>query len=206
MMAARPLIVLRDADREDAAALIILWRECAESAREEGSNVLSSTALWREPGVAEAAAALELNLANADKRIIVALVEGGVVGAVSCDISTTTPVNLTRVLVVNELQVLPSFRRKSVATILLSAAANYGEDFNCEVVATLTPAHAREPNRFLTKLGFSQVSVVRATQASMLRSKLSTKATNSRDTGKLIAVRRTLRRRQLDSGKSRHTP
>jgi len=206
MMAARPLIVLRDADREDAAALIFLWRECAESAREEGSNVLSSTALWREPGVAEAAAALELNLANADKRIIVALVEGGVVGAVSCDISTTTPVNLTRVLVVNELQVLPSFRRKSVATTLLSAAANYGEEFNCEVVATLTPAHAREPNRFLTKLGFSQVSVVRATQASMLRSKLSTKATNSRDTGKLIAVRRTLRRRQLDSGKSRHTP
>lgn len=205
-MSARPSIVLRDADREDAAALINLWRDCAENSREEGSDVLSSTAQWREPGVAEAAAALELNLANPDKRIIVALVEGEVVGAVVCDISTTTPVNLTRVLVVNELQVLPDFRRKSVATTLLSAAANYGEEFNCEVVSTLTPAHAREPNRFLTKLGFSQVSVVRATQASMLRSKLSTKATNSRDTGKLIAVRRTLRRRQLDSGNIRNTP
>ncbi len=205
-MSVRPPIVLRDADREDAAGLIRLWRDCAETSREEGVDVLSSTALWREPGVAEAAAALELNLANPDKKIIIALVGGDVVGAVMCDISTTTPINLTRVLVVTELQVLPAYRRRSVATTLLSAAASYGEEFNCEVVATLTPAHAREPNRFLTKLGFSQVSVVRATQASMLRSKLSTKATNSRDTGKLIAVRRTLRRRQLESRKSRHTP
>lgn len=204
-MSVRMPIVLRDADREDAAALINLWRECAETSREEGSDVLSSTALWREPGVAEAAAALELNLANPDRRIIVALVEGELVGAVVCDINTMTPINLTRVLVVNGLQVLPAFRRKSVATTLLSAAANIGEEFNCEVVATLAPTYAREPNRFLTKLGFSQVSVVRATQASMLRSKLSTKATNSRDTGRLIAVRRTLRRRHLDSAKIRDT-
>lgn len=205
-MSTRPSIVLRDADREDAAGLIRLWRECADASREEGVDVLSATALWREPGVAEAAAALELNLTNPDKRIIVALAEGEIVGAVMCDVGTTTPINLTRVLVVTELQVIPTFRRRSVATTLLSAAANYGEDFNCEVVATHTPAHAREPNRFMTKLGFSQVSVVRATQASMLRSKLSSKATNSRDTGKLIAVRRTLRRRQLELRKTRRTP
>jgi hypothetical protein len=39
-------------------------------------------------------------------------------------------------------------------------------------------------------------AVLRAIQASKLRSRLTTRATNSRDTGKLIAVRRTLRRRQ----------
>ncbi|MEO6472390.1 MAG: GNAT family N-acetyltransferase [Aeromicrobium sp.] len=205
-MPARPPIVLRDADREDAAALINLWRECAETSRHEGVDVLASAAMWHEPGVAEAAAALELNLASPDKRIIVALVDGDIVGAVVCDIGTTSPINLTRVLVVTELQVLPKYRRKSVASTLLSAAANYGEDFNCEIVATMTPAHDREPNRFLTKLGFSQVSVVRVAQASRLRSKLSTKATNSRDTGKLIAVRRTLRRRQLESRKMRPRP
>ncbi|MGZ8821418.1 MAG: hypothetical protein ACXWX1_08845, partial [Aeromicrobium sp.] len=81
-MSVRPPMVLRDADREDAAALVNLWRECAETSRDEGSDVLSSTALWREPGVAEAAAALELNLANPDRRIIVALVEGELIGAV----------------------------------------------------------------------------------------------------------------------------
>ncbi|MBC7596514.1 MAG: GNAT family N-acetyltransferase [Kineosporiaceae bacterium] len=205
-MSARPPIVLRDADREDAAAMIHLWRECAETSREEGVDAFSSTVLWQEPGVAEAAAALELNLASPDKRIIVALVDGEIVGALACDVSTITPLNLTRVLVVTDLQVLSAYRRKSIASTLLSAATNYGEEFNCELVATLTPAHSREPNRFLTKLGFSQVSVVRVTQASMLRSKLSTKATHSRDTGKLIAVRRTLRRRQLSSRRLRNTP
>jgi hypothetical protein len=57
---------------------------------------------------------------------------------------------------------------------------------------------AREPHRYLTKIGFTQVAAVRAIQASRLRSRLSSKATHSRDTGKLIAVRRTLRRRQDD--------
>lgn len=205
-MSARSPIVVRDADREDAAALIALWSECAESSRREGVDVLSAMSLWREPGIAEAAAALELSLSNPLTRILVALSEGEIVGAAKCVISTTTPINLTRVLVMTELQVLPDFRRRSVASTLLAAAINYGEEFNCEVVATLTPAHSREPNRFLTKLGFSQVSVVRATQASMLQSKLSTKATNSRDTGKLIAVRRTLRRRQLESRRASSRP
>ena len=205
-MSTRAPIVLRDATREDAAALINLWSECAETSRDEGVDVLSSAVLWREPGVAEAAAALELNLASPDRRIIVALVDGDIVGAVVCDVNTITPLNLTRVLVVTELRVLQALRRKSIASTLLSAAANYGEEFNCEVVATLAPANSREPNRFLAKLGFSQVSVLRVTQASMLRSKLSSKATNSRDTGKLIAVRRTLRRRQLNSRRLSNTP
>jgi hypothetical protein len=51
-------------------------------------------------------------------------------------------------------------------------------------------------HRYLTKIGFNQVAVLRAIESSKLRSRLTTKATNSRDTGKLIAVRRTLRRRQ----------
>lgn len=202
-MSSRPPIVLREADREDAAGLITLWRECTDTSRDEGIDTVAATALWQEPGVAEAAAALELNLSGTGKRIYVALLEGDIVGAVVCILTTTTPINLTRVLVVTELQVLPRFRRRSVASMLLAAAAKFGEEFNCEVVAAMSPAHSREPNRFLTKLGFSQVAVVRATQASMLQSKFSTKATNSRDTGKLIAVRRTLRRRQLDSRKMR---
>lgn len=205
-MSVRSPITVRDADREDAAGLIALWGDCAETSRSEGVDILSTTALWREPGVAEAAAALELSLSSPFIRILVALVDGEIVGATKCVITTTTPINLTRVLVITELQVLSAFRRRSVASTLLAAAAHYGEEFNCEVVASMTPAHSREPNRFLTKLGFSQVSVVRATQASMLQSKLSSKATNSRDTGKLIAVRRTLRRRQLDMRRAHQRP
>lgn len=195
-MSARPHIVLRDADREDASALIALWRECAGASRDEGSEAFTQQALWREPGVVEAAAALDLSLSRPDKRIIVAIVDGEIVGATVCDVSTLTPINLTRILIVTEIQVSPRFRRKSVAMTLLSAAATYGEEHNCEIVVAAIPVHSREPHRYLTKIGFNQIAVLRAIQASKLRSRLTSKATNSRDTGKLIAVRRTLRRRQ----------
>lgn len=198
-MSARPPIILRDADREDAAALIALWAECAAASKDEGSEAFTQQALWREPGVAEASAALDLTLSRPDKRVIVALIEGEIVGATVCDVSTLTPINLTHILIVTEIQVSPRFRRKSVASTLLSAAASYGEDHNCEIVLASIPVHSREPHRYLTKIGFSQVAVLRAIQASKLRSRLTTKATNSRDTGKLIAVRRTLRRRQSEA-------
>lgn len=197
-MSARPSIILRDADREDAAALIALWSECAGAGRDEGSEAFTQQSLWREPGVAEAASALDLTLSRPDKRVIVALIDGEIVGATVCDVSTLTPINLTRILIVTEIQVSPRFRRRSVASTLLSAAASYGEDHNCEIVLAAIPVHSREPHRYLTKIGFNQVAVLRAIQSSKLRSRLTTKATNSRDTGKLIAVRRTLRRRQSE--------
>ncbi|MCW2829892.1 MAG: hypothetical protein JWP31_584 [Aeromicrobium sp.] len=195
-MSARTPIVLRDADRGDAAALVSLWRECVGASQDESSEAFSQQALWREPGVAEAEAALELSLSRPDKRIIVALAENEIVGATVFDVSTLTPINLTRILVITEIQVSPRFRRKSVASTLLSAAASYGEEHNCEIVVASIPVHSREPHRYLTKIGFNQIAVLRAIQASKLRSRLTTKATNSRDTGKLIAVRRTLRRRE----------
>jgi len=202
-MSGRPHIVLRDAAREDAAALIALWSECAGAGQDEGSEAFVQQALWREPGVAEAASALELNLARPDKRVIVALADGELIGATVCDISTLTPITLTRVLVVTEIQVSPRYRRRSVASTLLSAAATYGEEHNCEIVVAAIPVQSREPHRYLTKIGFSQIAVLRAIQSSKLRSRLTTKATNSRDTGKLIAVRRTLRRRTDARGRTR---
>jgi hypothetical protein len=185
-MSGRSHIVLRDAEREDAHALVTLWAECAGAGRDEGSEAFTQQALWREPGVAEAAAALDFNLERPDKRIIVALIEDEIVGATVCDISTLTPINLTRILLVTEIQVSPRFRRRAVASTLAAI-----------------PVHSREPHRYLTKIGFNQIAVLRAIQASKLRSRLTTKATNSRDTGKLIAVRRTLRRRTDARGRSR---
>jgi hypothetical protein len=197
-MSTRHPIVLRDADREDAAALITLWSECARASGDEGSEAVTQQMLWREPGVPEAAAAIDFTLRSPDKRVIVALVDGELVGATICDIRTLTPVTLNKVLVVTELQVSPRHRRRTVAATLLSAAASYGEEHDCEIVIASIPAHAREPNRYLTKIGFNQIAVLRAIQASKLRSRLSSRATHSRDTGKLIAVRRTMRRRQRE--------
>lgn len=195
-MSGRTQIVLRDADREDAAELIGLWADCAAAGQDEGSEAFTQQALWREPDVAEAAAAIQLNLDAPSRRIIVALVEGRIVGATVCETRTLTPISLTKVLLVTEIQVSPGMRRRSVAATLLNQVADYGDELGCEIVVAAIPAHAREPHRYLTKLGFNQIAVLRAITASKLQSRLSGKATNSRDTGKLIAVRRTLRRRQ----------
>lgn len=195
-MASRAQVVIRDADREDAAALVRLWSECAASSKDEGSEAFTQQSLWREPEVAEAAEAIQLNLDLPDKRILVALSEGEIIGATVCDVRTLTPISLTKILLVTEIQVSPRFRRRSVASLLLSAVADYGDEKGCEIVVASIPAHAREPHRYLTKLGFNQIAVLRAIGASKLQSRLTGKAVNSRDTGKLIAVRRTLRRRQ----------
>ncbi len=194
-MGTRPQIVLRDVDREDAAALVRLWAECADAGTDQGVEAFTHQSLWREPGVAEAAEAIDLNLARPGKRIIVALIEGEIVGATVCDLTTLTPISLTKVLLVTEIQVSPRFRRRSVASSLLSAVSAYGEEHHCQIVVAAIPAQAREPHRYLTKLGFSQIAVLRAISPTKLQSRLGAKA-HSRDTGKLIAVRRTLRRRQ----------
>ncbi len=195
-MSSRAQITIRDADREDAAALVALWSECAASGQDEGSEAFTQQSLWREPEVAEAASAIDLNLNLPDKRILVALADGEIIGATVCDVRTLTPLSMTMVLLVTEIQVSPRFRRRSVASTLLSAVADYGDEKGCEIVMASIPAHAREPHRYLTKLGFNQIAVLRAISASKLQSRLSGRAVNSRDTGKLIAVRRTLRRRQ----------
>ncbi len=197
-MTGRSPVVLRDADPEDAAALVALWTECASSGEDDGAEAFTHQSLFREPSVAEAASAIELNLVKPEKRIIVALVDGEVVGATVCDVTTLTPITLTRILLVTDIQVSPRHRRRSIASTLLSAAATYGEEHDCEIVVAAIPLMAREPHRYLTKIGFTQVAAVRAIQASRLRSRLSSKATHSSSTGKLIAVRRTLTRRQGD--------
>ena len=128
--------------------------------------------------------------------LVTLLIAGQAAVAVSDPAFTGAVGSSAPLLIVTEIQVSPRFRRKSVASTLLSAAASHGEDHNCEIVVAAIPVHSREPHRYLTKIGFNQIAVLRAIQASKLRSRLTTRATNSRDTGKLIAVRRTLRRRQ----------
>ena len=199
-MSARTPVVLRDATVDDAPALAALWIKSVEDSADGGDG--PAQGLWREPTDDEAGEALALQLSNPRKRIIVALVDDEVVGATVCELTTVSPVSMIRVLLVTEIQVDPAHRRRSVALTLLSAAASYGEEEGVEVVMAAIPSQAREPHRYLTKIGFSQVAVVRAIQASKLRSQVSSRATHSRDTGRLIAVRRTLRRRQGDRTRS----
>ena len=195
-MASRSSVVLRDATPEDAGPLAGLWAENAKVSGGHGDEAFAHQNLWHEPADDEAAEALALHLQNPRKRIIVAVLDDAIVGATVCELTTATPVTMTRTLLVTDILVAPEHRRRSIALTLLSAVASYGEENEVEVVVAAIPTRAREPHRYLTKIGFSQVAVVRAIQASKLRAQVSSRATQSRDTGRLIAVRRTLRRRQ----------
>lgn len=194
-MSHRLPVDLRRAVVADAPGLVALWRECAEASSEEGSEALTPQALWQTPSLDEATGALERNLSVPGRRIIVAEHDGEIVGATVCDVHTLTPISPTRTLVVSEIQVAPRFRRRSVAATLLSSVAAYGEEQDCEIVLAAVPSDAREPNRYLAKIGFGQIAVLRGMHAHRLRSRLSAKAASTPETGRLLAVRRSLRRR-----------
>lgn len=197
-MAARPPVTLRDATVEDAGALIALWASSAAAA-DDGSELLAQQ-LWREPDPAEAAEALAFNAANRARRIIVAVDEADqVVGAIVGDLATLTPISRSRILIVTDLQVDPAFRRKSVGSVLLSAMAAHAEEQGCEITLASVSSQARESHRYLTKLGFNQIAVLRAVQTSRLRARLDDKMISTRGTARLLAVRRTLRRRQTST-------
>ncbi|WP_293785720.1 GNAT family N-acetyltransferase [uncultured Aeromicrobium sp.] len=195
-MAARSPVTLRDATTDDAEGLIGLWAACAAAAGDEDSEAFSQHMLWREPTRDEAVEALAFNFDQRARRIIVAVDEDAqIVGAVVGDLATLTPVTRSRVLVVTDLQVAPDYRRKSIDALLLSAMAAHAEEQGCEITIAAVSAQAREANRYLAKLSFNQIAVLRAAQTSRLRARLDGKVAHSKVTGRLLAVRRTLRRR-----------
>lgn len=199
-MALRQPVEIREAEADDAADLIELWAACAEAASDEGSEAFTQQTLWRRPSVAETREALEFNARHHGRRLFVAIVGSQVVGAAAADLTTLTPISMSKVMLVSDLEVLPSHRRRSVASSLLAVIGTHAEAQGCELVVASIPAHAKEPNRYLTKLGFSQIAVLRGIQLGKLNARLATKNASSRETGRLLAVRRSLRRRHVVGG------
>lgn len=193
-------VVIREAEPEDAAALIDLWGRCVKDADQDGMESMNASSMWRPPMISESADAIADALQRNDERLIVALLDGEVVGVASVGLRGLTPIHTTRTMIVSDLHVLPCYRRKCVASTLMSAAVNWAEEAGCETVLTSAPAASRDAHRFLTRLGFGQIATVRAARTSVLRSRFVGRATSSKDTGRLIAVRRTLRRRQAAAG------
>ena len=199
-------VVVRHAETEDAAALIELWSNCVQVAESGALEGLSATALWREPVVAEAADAIAAHLGDPNRRLLVALLDGSIVGVIAVNLRALTPIHKTQTMVVTDLHIQPKYRRKFVASTLMSAAVNWAEECDCEVVFTAASANSRDAGRFLTRLGFGQVATIRVAQVSVLRSRFVGMATSSKDTGRLIAVRRTLRRHQASAAARKLRP
>lgn len=195
-MGSRAVVTLRDATLDDAPGLVELWTICAEAGQGDGPEAFTQQMLWRRPDASEAAEAMAYNFDHRARRMIVALDDDRVVGVVVGDLATVSPISRAGMLIVTDVHVRPEYRRRSVARLLLSAMAAHAEENGCEIVVASVPVQARETNRYFTKVGFNQLAVLRGVQTSRLRARLDDRIAHARGNGRLLAVRRTLRRRQ----------
>lgn len=199
-MALRQPVEIRDVVLDDAPRLIDLWESCAAVATDEGSEAFTQKTLWRRPTEAEARAAIEFNAQTHQRRMLVACVGGELVAAAAGDVTTLNPITMSKILIVSDLQVAPGHRRRSLASSLLAVMSAHATDQGCDLVVASSAAYAKEPSRYLTKLGFNQIAVMRAISVGKLNARLAAKSSNSRETGRLLAVRRSLRRRTAVRG------
>ena len=189
----RSPVTVRDAVPADAPTLVALLAD------PEGSPVHCDVVRDRrdaqESAVTEAAAAIARTAAEPDERLIVGLVDDEVAGVVHLVRAPLSPIRTQEAVRISALCVAADRRGKGVGTALASAATAWAEEKDAGYVMVTMPAREREANRYLTRLGFSQIGVVRLASTRALRSRFAGMAAGSRDTGRMIAVRKTLRRR-----------
>lgn len=188
---------IRVAAPEDADGLIHLWRQ---STREGNSDNTAerhvSESFLLTPEVMEAAGAVARIAAEPSEQLLVACVEEEVVGAVHLRRGPVSPIQQFEAVHLSHLHVLPGHRRRGVASSLLAAATAWAEEKDSTHLLATSPASTREAHRFLARLGFGQIAVIRAASTCALRARLAGVAIGSGETGRLVARRRTLRRRQ----------
>jgi len=192
----RAPVTVRTADPEDAADLIEVW---AQSAHEPQSTDLPecqvADGFLITPEVMEAAAAIARISADPAERLLVGEVDGRIVGTLHLRRGPVSPIQQLEAVHLSHLNVLPSHRRRGVASSLLQAATAWAEEKDSTHLLATSPGGTRDAHRFLARLGFGQVAVVRAAPVASLRARFAGGVSPARDTGRLIARRRTLRRR-----------
>ncbi len=121
-------------------------------------------------------AVVEGRLARAAQRegvvVFLALCDGAAVGYAWVYDQATSILLDTPSLAVEELFVLPEFRRRGVARSLLLAVGARAQRCGAEHVMTSVPTHAREANRTFARLGFAPVVTRRIAPTSLLLRRL----------------------------------
>jgi GNAT superfamily N-acetyltransferase len=181
-------VVVRDAVPEDVEALVRLWREAGFGGVDAGSRLED-----------EAPRALAHVLASADERLVVSEEDGEVVAALHLRRAPISPLHLEQVVHTTYLLVLPDHRRHGHARMLLETALAWAEEKGLDHLTAISASNSRDSNRFLARLGLGTVAQVRITGTASLRKKLSPATrpgASARSIGEVLAVRRSMRRRQ----------
>jgi GNAT superfamily N-acetyltransferase len=183
---ARGAIVIRDAQARDAQALLDIWMDFTAGAETR----LHTEVLEVERSV------LRLDTEPAE-RLLVAVVDDTPVGVAHLRRAALSPIHGEDAVHVGYLHVLSGHRRRGIGKALLEAAADWADEKGTTNVVAIVGANTREANRFLARLGMSQVAVVRATTVASLRSKLVGGPGSKGVTNAVIAARRLTRRTSM---------
>jgi GNAT superfamily N-acetyltransferase len=162
------------------------------------------TRTGEESRPAEAQAAVAAIAVDPDQRLVVAELDGRVVGVAHLVRAPLSPLQTETAVHVLHLNVREDARRHGVGRSLMEATVTWAEEKGSSHVVAAASAASRDTNRFMARLGLGQVAVMRMATASTLRAKLPVEppaaarvsSRSSRSVGHVLAQRRSLRRAQ----------
>jgi L-amino acid N-acyltransferase YncA len=190
----RTPLVVRDAEPSDAASVLRVW-----------SDLLRRTAMERgpRPAMSEFRTTLARIAADPSQRLVLAVLDDEVIGAAFLTRTTLSPFNADDAVQISQLNVCEHARRHGAGRALVEAAVSWAEESGAGTVMAAATATDRDSNRYLARLGFGSLAIIRAASVASLRSGMMpleppacarTDARNSRTVAQVIAQRRQLRR------------
>ena len=186
----RSPVELRAARHTDAPALVELWHEVLRHG---------------DPSRQEAEVGYVIDRVSAmphEEQIVVAEVDGQVVGAVHLKATTYSPINLEPVVQAVSPHVLPDFRRHGIGSALMQAAVEFAEERGIAHVGVAVSASARDSNRFMARLALGSVATLRVAPTATVKHRLLAarrpmrSRAGARQVTEVLAARRSLRRKQ----------
>lgn len=178
----RSSVILRPAADADAVILRELW-----------SDVLRPTT--REDQVADVRRIVAAGAGDGDTRIVVAEIDGQVVGAVHLRICPVSTLNLDRMVRVFAPHVMPGHQRRGVGSALVEAGVSFAEERGITYVGAAALSVSRDANRFFARLSLGPRAVLRVATTQGVRQRLTGSRPmrtvgTSRHVDKVLAARR----------------
>ena len=186
----RSQLLMRPAKDSDVPSLALIWADVLRRAD-------------RDQQVEDVRRIVDRVSAVHEERIVVAELDGAVVGAVHLKVTTFSPINLEPVVQAISPHVLPDHRRHGIGSALMEAAVAFAEELGVGHVGTAVNSGARDSQRFMARLALGPAATLRVAPTSVVRGRLQalwpaqrpgSGRPSSRHLPRVLAARRSMRR------------
>lgn len=193
-------LVVRDAEPADADAVLHVWTDLLRRMSPDRSA---------RPPLTEVRASIARIAADPGQRLVLAVTEDEVIGAAFLTRSQLSPVHAEDAVHIGYLQVREHARRHGAGRALIEAAVAWAEEKGASTILAAATANDRDANRYLARLGFSSIAIVRGAPVAALRAGMlpleppacaRTDSRTSRTVGQVLAQRRLQRRARINAG------